>query len=207
MNIKKNYKYYQAIFNQWNENRTKLTFKDYVVYTPKEDEIFRPCYLPESSKGEPFYRARHALPKYWYVSNYGTMITVQNGRVELYIGQISTSDRLQSCFYVKVERYSLSRESIVALVFNESVQCSDCARELIEKKGVKSFNRGGYSKSVELHHSKGYLHPVRWMDVYQIMENVPINCALDRIELLTAMEHNYVHHPRVLDVQSKTIVA
>ena len=207
MNIKKNYKYYQAIFNQWNENRTKLTFKEYVVYTPKEDEIFRPCYLPESSKGEPFYKARHALPKYWYVSNYGTMLTLKNGRVELYIGQTSTSNRLQSCFYVNGDRYSLSRESIVALVFNESVQCSDCARELIAKKGVKAFNRGGYSKSVELHHSKGDLHPARFMDVYQIMENVPINCALDRIELLTAMEHNYVHHPRVLDVQSKTIVA
>lgn len=205
MNTKKNYLFYQQIFRQWNENRIELTFKDEIVYQPKEDEVFRPCYLPESSKGEPFYKARHALPKYWYVSNYGTMLTVQNGRVELFVGQISSSNRLQSCFNYKGDRYVLSRESIVALVFNESVHCSDCARELIEKKGVKAFSRGGYSTSVVLHHSKGYLQPVRLMDVYQIMENVPINCALDRIELLTAMEHNYVHHPRVLDVQTKTI--
>lgn len=173
--------------------------------TTKDDEIFRPCYLPESQKSEPCYKARHALPKYWFVSNYGTMITAQNGRVELFVGQISSSNRLQACFNYKGDRYVLARETIVAMVFNESVQCSDCARELIEKKGVKAFSRGGYSTSVVLHHSKGYLQPVRLMDVYQIMENVPINCALDRIELLTAMEHNYVHHPRVLDVQTKTI--
>lgn len=206
MNTKKNYKYYQQIFQIWNENRTELNFNDYIIYNPKEDEVFRPCYLPESSKTEPFYKVRHSLPKYWYISNYGTMITVKKGRVELYIGQISSSNRLQACFYYQGDRYVLAREAIVALVFNESVHCSDCAKELIEKKGVKAFSRGGYSTSVVLHHTNGYLHPVRLMDVYQIIENVPINCALDRIELLTTLEHDLVHHPNMYNTATKTIV-
>lgn len=195
MNIRKNYKYYKEIFDKWNKERTVLEFNNLIKYTPKLNEIFRPCYLPESAKGEPFYKARHALPKYWYISNYGTMLTVKNGRVELYIGQVTSSDRLQACIYYRGDRYVLSREAIVALVFNESVHCTECARELIEKQGIKAFNRGNYSRCVELHHTKGYIHPIKSMDVVQVLQNLPQNSALDAIELVTKLEHDLIHHP------------
>lgn len=195
MNIRKNYKYYKEIFDKWNKERTVLEFNNLIKYTPKLNEIFRPCYLPESAKGEPFYKARHALPKYWYISNYGTMLTVQDGRVELYIGQVTSSDRLQACIYYRGDRYVLSREAIVALVFNDEVHCTDCARELIDKQGIKAFNRGNYSKCVELHHTKGYIRPIKSMDVVQVMQNLPQNSAFDTIELVTKLEHDLIHHP------------
>lgn len=205
MNTKKNYKQYQTIFNQWDAERTKLSFNDYIIYQPKDDEEFRQCYLPETAKEQPFYKARHAMPKYWYVSNYGTMLTLQNGRVELYVGQISSSDRLQTCFYYSGDRYVLSREAIVALVFNEDVHCTACAKELIEKQGVKAFNRGNYSKSVELHHVHGYKKPVKPMDVYEIMKNLAINCDFDAIELVTRLEHDLIHRPQILEYDTKKV--
>lgn len=203
MNTKKNYKHYQEIFKEWDAERTKLSFNDYIIYQPKDDEEFRQCYLPETAKEQPFYKARHALPKYWYISNYGTMLTLQNNKVELFVGQISSSDRLQACFIYDKNRYVLSREAIVALVFSEEVHCTDCARELIEKQGVKAFNRGNYSRSIELHHVHGYQKPVKPMDVYEIMKNLAINCDFDAIELVTRLEHDLIHRPKLLEFETK----
>ena len=195
MNSKKNCRTYREIFNEWNKNRTPLRFRDKIYYNPQPDEEYRQCYLPTTCKNERFYKARHCLPKHWFVSNYGTIITVKRGKPELIVGQFTDYDRMQVSFYYKDDRYTLARESLVALVFNDSVPCTEEATKLIEKKGLIAFNRRSDFQCVELHHINGYIHPQDALDILQIMQNLPSNCASDAIQLITRFEHFQAHHP------------
>lgn len=195
MNNKNNHRTYKAIFDQWNRNRTPLQFRKKIYYYPQPDEVFRPCYLSKSHKDDKFFKTRNNLPKHWFVSNLGTIITVKRGKVELIIGQFCCDDRLQVSFYYKQDRFVIARESIVALVFNDIIPCTEDAEKLIEEKGLEAFRRRPDFKCIELHHINGYLHPKDPMNVLQIMQNLPSNCKSDAIQLVTRLEHFKIHHP------------
>lgn len=165
MNTKKNYKYYQEVFERWDKRRTPLELRRLLRYTPKEDEIFRPCYLPESSKGEPFYKARHALPKYWFVSNYGTMITVENDIPELFVNIVTDEDKIESTFDYDGWTYQIGNDALVALVFNDESYIEETAKEIIEENGIKAFTKNMVTLLYKL-----YIEPLELMNVVEIVK-------------------------------------
>lgn len=192
MNTTNNNIKYKKIFKEWNENRTPLAYRGIYQYEPMEDEIFRQCYLPKTQKEEPFYKARHSLPKFWFCSNKGTIITVNKGYPELIIGQFDRNDRAQVSFYCEHDTHTVARESIVALVFNDLFDCTDKAKELIEKNGMQAFRRRPDNLGVELHHKNGYIFPEKNTLGSEIFDNIPKNC--ENIQLVTRLEHNEIHN-------------
>lgn len=195
MQNKNNSRNYNKIFKEWNNRRTQLKFRETIIYTPQPDEIFRQCYLPASKKKEKFYKLRHVLPKYWFISNYGTIISVSTGAAELIVGQFTGYDRLQVSFRYNQDKFTIAREAIVALVFNDMIDCTEEAAKLIEEKGLEAFRRRRDMQCVELHHIKGYIHPETPLNILQIMQNLPSNCKPDAIQLVTRLEHLKIHHP------------
>lgn len=92
---RKNSRVYAKIFEEWNKNRTPLTLNgEDFTYIPEPGEEFRQCYLADTKKNrqQRFYKARHGLPKNWWVSDQGTIVRVMGSkkagyRVALYYGQ------------------------------------------------------------------------------------------------------------------------
>lgn len=103
-NILNNYK---KAFEAWNKERTALSVycaktDETYTYTPAEDEEFRQCHLEDicENRKQKFFKARHELPKRWWVSDHGTIIRIEGSKkkgyhVTLYLGQYSSTGRLQ----------------------------------------------------------------------------------------------------------------
>ena len=80
---RKNSRVYAKIFEEWNKNRTPLTLNgEDFTYIPEPGEEFRQCYLADTKKNrqQRFYKARHGLPKNWWVSDQGTIVRVMGSK-------------------------------------------------------------------------------------------------------------------------------
>lgn len=189
---KKNYIKYKKIFESWNKNRSILRdAKCNYTYIP--DEEFRQCYVPVTEKNSiSFYKVRHALPRYWYISDKGTMITTYRGKVELYIGQPTSDGRLQARFTYNGE-YALQREAIVAIVFEEKIRIDSEVRKLIIDNGIKAFRKKGNTdkQRVELHHVNGHLKPPQELiqNEEEILKLMSENCKFNAITFIRADYH------------------
>lgn len=195
-NIFENYK---KVFEAWNKERTVLstcgrkTGRIY-TYTPTDDEEFRPCYLEDTceNRQQKFFKARHELSEKWWISDKGTIVSVQGSsekdyHVTLYVGTCTSTGRLQVVH--KGEKYA--REIIVGLVFPDKMPVIDPgAAEIIERKGLNAFRRAegnmAESESIELHHVKGY---IRSKDMQEALENMKENCNPKYISFLRAQAH------------------
>lgn len=185
---------YRKTFEAWNKERTvlsaygKKTGETY-TYTPTDDEEFRPCYLEDTceNRQQKFFKARHELPERWWVSDKGTIVSVQCSSekgyyVTLYLGQCSSTGRLQ----VVHKEKTYARETIVGLVFPDKMPVIDPgAAEIIERKGLNAF-RKAESESVELHHVKGY---VRSKNMQEAFESMKENCNPKYISFLQTQAH------------------
>ena len=117
---RKNSRAYAKIFEEWNKNRTPLTLNgEDFTYIPEPGEEFRQCYLADTKKNrqQRFYKARHGLPKNWWVSDQGTIVRVMGSkkagyRVALYYGQ--GGPRLQ--VRIKKDAYPREAESVSSFV-------------------------------------------------------------------------------------------
>ena len=49
---------------------------DKTAFTPKDDESFVQCYTTNTTAK--FYKVRHSLPKYWFISQYGNLISFRS---------------------------------------------------------------------------------------------------------------------------------
>lgn len=200
---------YRKTFEVWNKEKTvlsvysKRTGETY-IYTPTDDEEFRPCYLEDTyeNRQQKFFKARHELPKRWWVSDKGTIIRVEGShkkgyRVTLYLGQCSSTGRFQVVHKKKV----YARETIVGIVFPDKIPIIDpMAAEIIERKGLNAFRkaRGNIAKSesIELHHVNGY---IKSKNMREAIENMKENCNPKYIRFLQAQAHEVLsrigNHP------------
>ena len=197
--MKKEIENYRRTFEAWNKERTvlsaygKRTGETY-TYMPTDDEEFRPCYLEDTceNRQQKFFEARHELPERWWVSDKGTIVSVQGSsekdyHVTLYLGQCTSTGRLQVVH--KEKKYA--RETIVGLVFPDKMPVIDPgAAENIERKGLNAFRRAegnmAESESIELHHVNGY---IRSKNMQEAFENMKENCNPKNISFLQAQAH------------------
>lgn len=191
---RKDGKIYAKIFEKWNTNRTPLTLKgEDFTYIPEPGEEFRQCYLADTEKNrqQRFYKARHGLPKNWWVSDQGTIIRVignkKDGyRVALYYGQ--GGSRLQ----VRIKKDVYPREAIVGLAFADKLPLIDeMAAECIEKKGLTAFRRNRKGTGVEVHHCSSY---VPFNTRTEAMRNLKVNCNPKNIRFLLSKMHDILAH-------------
>ena len=75
---------YRKTFEAWNKKRTTLSvycrqMDEIYPYIPIEEEEFRLCLLEDTCENRQlnFIKARHWLPKKWWVSDRGTIIRVE----------------------------------------------------------------------------------------------------------------------------------
>lgn len=191
---RKNSRAYAKIFEEWNKNITPLTLNggDF-TYIPEPGEEFRQCYLADTKKNrqQRFYKARHGLPKNWWVSDQGTIIQVignkKDGyRVALYYGQ--GGSRLQ----VRIKKDAYPREAIVGLVFVDKLPWIDeKVAECIEKKGLKAFRKNRNGTGVEVHHCSNY---VLFNTRAEAMRNLKVNCNPKNIRFLLSKMHAILAH-------------
>lgn len=191
---KKNSRAYAKIFEEWNKNRTPLTLNvEDFTYIPEPEEEFRQCYLADTKKNrqQRFYKARHGLPKNWWVSDKGTIVRVMGSKKEghgvaLYYGQ--SGPRLQ----VRIKKDVYPREAIVGLVFADKLPWIDeKAAECIEKKGLRAFRRNRNGTGVEVHHCSSY---VPFDTRTEAMRNLKVNCNPKNIRFLLSKMHDVLDY-------------
>lgn len=146
----KNYRYYKKLFDE-----IMATMDKNLVYDKKgnsllieEDEVFKQCYSKEKSN-----LAINQLPKYWFISNKGRLLSLYNGDIKI----IKPESGKRPSYKIKANKSNklkhdknISCYSLVGLVFNCS--CTPKAQRLIEKKGLEILGCG----KVECHHIRGY---------------------------------------------------
>lgn len=191
---RKNSRVYAKIFEEWNKNRTPLTLNgEDFTYIPEPGEEFRQCYLADTKKNrqQRFYKARHGLPKNWWVSDQGTIVRVMGSkkagyRVALYYGQ--GGQRLQ----VRIKKDAYPREAIVGLVFADKLPYIDeKAAECIEKKGLKAFRKNRDRMGVEVHHCSSY---VPFNTRAEAMRNLKVNCNPKNMRFLLSKMHDMLDY-------------
>ena len=221
---KDNCKKYQSVFNGWNKNRIAvetflMSMDEPYIYVPKEGEEFRQCYLSDrkANRSQKFYKARHEMPKNWWVSNYGTILTVEGNDIKgysvvLYLGQFTSTNRLQ----VKIKGKAYARETIVGLVFADKIPFIDLGvAEIIERKGLSAFRKikgkNVETQGIELHHQEGYQ---KSLNVKEALDNLIENCNPKHIRFLQSSMHKmltiigdhnerlYKGETRVVDLQA-----
>ena len=177
------------------------------TYTPlnQEQEIFVQCYLPDTpqNRNVPFFKVRHALPSFWFVSNRGYIISVNKGII-LYSGQVNQKNRLQVKFQGKVLPY----EAIKAICFPECLKYPEKkALKMIMEKGLKAFD-SQQKIFVELHHDNRYISSKTKVDA---LKNLPENSMVEHLSFLTVNVHDILDslggEPETEDIAKKICAA
>ncbi len=200
---------YQRIFETWNVNRPELsiTNKDETfVYKAEPDEEIRRCYLSKNN-GEIFFKARHALPKHWWISEKGIILTVYRGTVQIYRGHVKTE---KNRLYTEIPfqrtkngkreeiRLTLQFEALKALVFADvmksynHITITEDAKKMVESYGLIVFSQKECKMDlkrhpVTIHHTYQYIPGMSYIDALKLLSQ---NSALDKIEMMTVNEHN-----------------
>lgn len=194
--IRKTAAQYLKIFREWQKEALKS--KNYNVVSAKnhsqqitiqsltrsELQNFRQCYTTD--KTTKYYKARHQLPKYWFLSDKGTLLTVANGKVELYTAYI-TKKTLKAREQYKISKYSIGVDPAVLVGFVFGCDCTSKAEKLINCNGLRALQVG----IVDLHHKKGYAHAKNADKLKEeLKENRIKNCKLKDILFCTHKEHD-----------------
>lgn len=193
MNKKNNYKKYQKKFNQW--MKQKLESKDYTLQNRREDSItiteeellsFRQCYTTDQK--QKFYAARKELPKYWFVSPRGTLISCYDATPHLVVPTISGGGTNRREQYEMPKGRVIDPAVLVALTFGG--KATEQAEALIQKRGLKAFSHKQPRQNyVELHHIDGYRHGA---EDDEIRELRAYNADIHRTMLAVAVEHDMI---------------
>ena len=194
--IRKTAVQYLKIFREWQKEALKS--KNYNVVSAKnhskqitiqsltrsELQNFRQCYTTD--KTTKYYKARHQLPKYWFLSDKGTLLTVANGKVELYTAYI-TKKTLKAREQYKISKYSIGVDPAVLVGFVFGCDCTSKAEKLINCNGLRALQVG----IVDLHHKKGYAHAKNADKLKEELKKNRIkNCKLKDILFCTHKEHD-----------------
>lgn len=193
MNTRNNYKKYQKQFNEW--VKQKLEDKDYMLQNRRgvgwettEEELcsFQQCYTTDQK--QKFYAARRELPKYWFISPCGTLISCYDETPHLVVPTISGGGTNRREQYEMPKGRVIDPAVLVALTFGG--KATEQAEALIQKRGLKAFkHKPPRSNYVELHHIEGYMHGA---EDEEIRELRAYNADIHRTMLAVAVEHDMI---------------
>lgn len=171
--------------------------------TKEELLSFKQCYTVD--KNEKFYKARQDLPKYWFVSDCGTLISFRSD-IPCLIIPSKSGKKIEAKSNNRREQYEISsRKSInrlkldpavlVALVFGGDA--SDQAYKLLTRQGLKALkHKRGSRSAVELHHKEGYAHGETDQ---KVEEKRAYNADIRRTQFLTREEHDLLTYMPAVD--------
>lgn len=182
---------YQENFKRWNKDRTDVVYTDRTgqpiyTYHPQDqnEEEFRQCYLSANHKKDDFYEVRKELPKDWWVSDRGYIVSFKGDKPKGYFGQLSNDGRLQA----RLKDNILSYEAIKAFCFPEKTNLQENETlKMIEEKGLKAFKRTPGKEFVELHHEKGIIPAKNNQEALKLL---PENSDLNHINFLRSTIHD-----------------
>lgn len=182
---------YQANFKRWNKDRTDVPYTDrtgQLMYTyhplDQNEEEFRQCYLSANHKKEEFYQVRKELPKDWWVSERGYIVSFKGDIPKGYFGQLSNDGRMQ----VRLKDNVLSYEAIKAFCFPEKLNLQENETiKMIKEQGLKAFKHTPGKEFIELHHEKGVI-PAK--DNQEALKLLPENSDLRHINFLRSTVHD-----------------
>ena len=174
-------RYYAIIHNKQAITGTKYDTLTSEVIINSDD--FRQCYNKAN-------KARKMLPKYWFLSKEGFLISVK-GKKPKWIKPNLKSGRPQFKVWYNGKAISITTYDLVALVWDSYI--SKDAYILIEKYGLKALGaskitNGKHSPKVQGHHTRkeGYLSEKTYSNY--VKNNDPT-----KIQLLTNREHIILH--------------
>lgn len=185
-NLKKDERYYAEKFDRLMlEGSPMINRTTKETYIPLEDELFLQCYADTPE--------RKTFPKYWFVSQIGTLISVYGNRLQM----IHKNKRArENRFYYKytiltLEEGQMKRKiksinlhNLVALVFGSYAYGT--AKDKLEQKGVYAF--GTTIDAVNGHH----------------MDDKATTNNPDKLEFVTGEVHKLIHSaPKVSDPAEK----
>lgn len=197
---------YVKRFNAWDRGvsnggdpvkRETLYSQDYgnaVAFTPRDDEIFVQCYT--ANKSSKYYKARHRLPKYWFISQYGNLVSFYS-EAGNYVKPTPTGkpnkrrEAYKPSYLNKSDGPSnLEVGLLVALSFE--YESSTHARELLDKQGLKALKRKQNGKKyVEIHHQcNGYKYAEGPETPEETFARRAENCQRKKLWLGRNDEHN-----------------
>lgn len=177
----------KKVFKEWDENRTKLEYKNKKVkgvFVAADDEEFRPLYTTD--KDNKFYKVRKDMPINYWISNKGNMINVGSKTIYAMKPSVSGSGREQ--YEININGlFKPDPAKLVVLAFDG--KATQKALELINKYGVDAIKSNNHKPAmVEIHHISHYEHA----DKENISELRAENCRLDNIELIATDEHSVI---------------
>lgn len=186
---RKDIRTYRKAYKAAVDNQTPITGRKYdkeVVETIKNIGDYRPCY----ERGN---KAREQLPKYWFVSKEGFVISFHNTKKPVFITPYLQSYRPE--FNTIKRGKKITSYSLVALVWGSFR--SESAQRLLDTYGIKALGKykkikGRNEPKVHAHHIKPYIHS-HSLESY-IQNNNP-----DNLQLITNRQHREIH--KILDNQ------
>ena len=175
----KNYKSYAKAYNNIVKNKIKVTGIKYDTYVEETIEIaeeYRQCY----KKGD---RVREQLPRYWFISKTGFLISVRNQNEPKWVSPNLNQYRPQ--FKISKGNKPITTYVLTALVWDGFI--SEDAKKILNQKGLKSIGRferehGLHIAKVQGHHTKGYLQE-------KTLENYITNNDPAYVQIVTVREH------------------
>ena len=152
---KETYLYYLKKFNELMEKDTPIYMKgEKEPLKLSEGEFFLQCYVPKYSNIL-FAKARSQMPRYWFVSNKGNLVSVKRNKpvwIKLQ-GDVRKEYRIASNETNGWEKDKpICNYDLVALVFGSYAFGKAC--EFLEKKGVWAIGKG--KMMVNGHHLLGF---------------------------------------------------
>lgn len=182
---------YQANFKRWDKDRLDVVYTDRTgqpIYTyhplDQKEEEFRQCYLSANHKKDEFYKVRKDLPKDWWVSDHGYIVSFKGDKPKGYFGQLSNDGRMQ----VRLKDNILSYEAIKAFCFPEKLNLQENETvKMIEEQGLKAFKRMPGKEFIELHHEKGIIPAKNNQEALKLL---PENSDLKHLNFLRSTVHD-----------------
>ena len=179
--------------------RETLYSQDYgnpVAFTPKDDEVFVQCYTAD--KKAKFYKARHYLPKYWFISQYGNLISFK-GENGFYVKPSDTGKKADGKQreaykpqYIRDCKAPVNLDVGLLFALSFGYEATSKAQKLLDSSGLKALKRGEKgSYYVEIHHQQdGYKFAEGTETLEETFARRAYNCQRKRLLLIRNDEHN-----------------
>lgn len=162
-------------------------------YEIKDGEVFKQCFT--NDKKAKYYKARNQIAPYYFISNYGTLVTMKGGKAS--IVSLHPRDKKQSnCRCVNdvttykgknrvSKRVTYDPATLVALTFEADADSEALA--IIQECGLDAFNhKGNCIGAVECHHKQDYKRGSTFEETKALL---PINCRVDNLEFVCRKIH------------------
>ena len=170
-------------------------YGDKTGFTPKDDEIFVQCYT--TNKMAKFYKVRHCLPKYWFISQYGNLISFRSDDGN-YIKPFPTGKKGEQREAYKPQFINSRKEPVnldvgllVAISFG--YEATTNAKKLLDEFGIRALQRSRKgNRYVEIHHQgkEGYLFADGSETSEETFTRRALNCTSSKLLLACNDEHD-----------------